>query len=172
MFNTLIASGVVFLQLGIVFLVVAILTDSPVLPRIAPWTTIGLRVLFVGGAFISLVYEYIFLYAPCMLCWYQRIAIFGIAILALTGNVQKSALLRKQISIFAWGGLLFALFHNIIDIFPTGVDVCGATGPSCLARYIYEFGYITIPMMALTVLSLGLLLVYIAKRFPHTTLAE
>lgn len=167
MFTTIVAIGVVLMQLGIVFLIACILTKSPLLPTIAHWATTKVRVIFLASAISSLIYEYIFLYPPCLLCWYQRLAIFSIAILSFTGNLQKSALLRTQIAIMALFGTAVAVFHNIIDIFPTGVDVCGATGPSCLARYVYEFGYITIPMMSLTILVLALIFVYIAKKYPQ-----
>lgn len=155
------------MQLGIVFLIVAILTKSPLLPTIALWATTKIRAIFLASAISSLIYEYVFLYPPCLLCWYQRLAIFAIAILSFTGNLQKSALLRTQIAIMALFGTAVAVFHNIIDIFPTGLDACGSAGPSCLARYVYEFGYITIPMMSLTILALALIFVYIAKKYPQ-----
>ena len=167
MFNTIVAIGVVLMQLGIVFLIVAILTKSPLLPTIALWASTKVRIIFAVSVIGSLIYEHVFLYAPCVLCWYQRIAIFAIAILSFTGNLQKSALLRTQITILAIAGGAVAIFHNVLDIFPLGLDVCGVNGTSCLVRYVYEFGYITIPMMSLTILVLALIFVYIAKKYPQ-----
>ncbi len=82
--------------------------------------------------------------------------------------MRSSRLLQNQILILSVAGFVVALFHTIIDIFPTGLDVCGATGPSCLMRYVYEFGYITIPVMSLTILAAGILLALVARRYPRT----
>lgn len=172
MFTTIVAIGVVLMQLGLVFLIVAILTKSPLLPTIAHWATTILCILFTASVIGSLVYEHVFLYAPCVLCWYQRIAIFSIGILLFTGNLQKSALLRTQITIFAIAGGAVAIFHNILDIFPLGLDVCGVNGTSCLVRYVYAFGYITIPVMSLTILVLALIFVYIAKKYPQASAVQ
>lgn len=166
MFSTVIALGIVILQVCIVICLYLLATKSSLVPHIASRAHILLPVIFIGSALGSLVYEFVLGFEPCLLCWYQRIAIFGIAIISLTADLRKSALLRKQVLILALGGLAVALVHNYIDIFPTGLDICGA-GPSCLKRYVHEFGYITIPMMSLTVLLGGALLGYITKRFPQ-----
>lgn len=169
-FNTLIASGIVALQAGIVFLcIIFFIHNDPALTRLKEWITqkahLIIAIVFIGSAVGSFVYEYGYGYAPCLLCWYQRIAIFGVAILSCTAKVQKSALLQKQLFLFIGAGSAIAIFHNIIDIFPSsGVDVCGAGGVSCLIRYVYEFGYITIPMMSLTVLAFGAIIIAIAKK--------
>ncbi len=165
-FNTAVAIGIVAMQIGIVALILGILAKAPFVSWVARYAHILLGVLFIGGSAASFVYQYGFGYEPCLLCWYQRIAIIPIAILSLTGDIRKSSLLRKQVLTFAIIGFLIAIFHNYIDIFPTGVDVCGE-GVSCLKRYVYEFGYITIPMMSATILMIGILLPILSKRYPH-----
>ncbi|HWC57544.1 MAG TPA: disulfide bond formation protein B [Candidatus Paceibacterota bacterium] len=172
MFTAILAIGTIILQLLIVIVLIALLTQASFLSKVAPYASLALRIIFVGAIAGSLLYEYGFGYAPCLLCWYQRIAIFGIGILAFTGNLWKSALLRTQVLLFASGGFLIAFLHNYIDIFPSGLDVCGATGPSCLMRYVHVFGYITIPMMSATVLLAGILLPLIAKSYPQASIVE
>lgn len=166
MLTTLIAISVVLLQLALIATVVLWLTNKTVVVPIAKYAHLILGIVFIGSALGSLYFSDIVGYEPCLLCWWQRIFIFGIGILALTADIRKSALLRKQVLWFSVIGICIAIFHNIIDIFPTGLDVCGE-GASCLARYVYEFSYITIPMMSLTVLVSGLVLALLAKRFPQ-----
>ncbi len=172
MFSTLIALGTIAIQIFIVVMVVAWIMKAPLASWIGKNATVILAVIFIGSTIGSFIYQYGFGYEPCLLCWYQRIAIIPIAILSLTGNLTKSRLLRRQILILATIGFIIALFHNYIDIFPgSGVDVCGATSVSCLVRYVYEFGYITIPMMSATILLAGILLPVLAGRYPQESVA-
>ncbi len=157
MFTKIVALGIIALQIGTLAFIVLWITKSPLLLRITRHSHILLSTIFIGSAFASLIYEFVFGFEPCLLCWYQRIAIFGVAILSVTGDIRKSRLLQKQVFIFSLLGLLVAIIHNYIDIVPTGIDICGA-GPSCLKRYIYEFGYITIPMASFTALLAGFVL--------------
>ena len=171
MFTTLIALGVIAVQIAIVILVVLWIRKSPLLEKIYQSSHLVIPILFIGAALGSLVYEIAFGFEPCLLCWYQRIAIFGVAILSLTGDFRKSRLLQKQVLVFSALGLLIAILHNYIDIIPTGIDICGA-GPSCLKRYVYEFGYITIPMASLTTLLAGTLLSSFALKYTTATVLK
>lgn len=164
MFTTLLALGTIGIQLATVVFVVLWIQKSPLLKKIYPHIPLILGALFVSSVLGSLIYEYSLGYEPCILCWYQRIAIFGIAILSLTGNILSNKVLQKQILIFSVLGLVVAVLHNYIDIIPNGPDICGS-GPSCLKRYAHEFGYITIPMMSFTVLLAGTVLALFAKKY-------
>lgn len=163
MFTTLVAIGIIVLQIFIVAFVFLYFKKHSFLKKIYRYSHLILPIVFTGSALGSLIFEFVYGFEPCLLCWYQRIFIFGIAILSLTGDVRKNKFLQKQVFIFSIIGIVIALIHNYIDIFPSGLDICGA-GPSCLKRYIYEFGYITIPMMSLTVLISGLLISILAKK--------
>ncbi len=157
MFSTIVALGVIALQIGIVIFIALWISKSSLLLKIQEKSHIILATTFIGSALGSLLYEYSLGFEPCLLCWYQRIAIFGIAILSLTADIRKSDTLKKQVLLFSILGLGVAILHNYIDLVPSGLDICGA-GPSCLKRYVSEFGYITIPMMSFTVLLSGALL--------------
>ncbi len=165
-FNT--ASAVGILVLGAITLLtfVLLLLRHPLVARIAPYSSMILRVIFIGAALASLTYELVLGYTPCLLCWYQRMAIFPIAILLLTADIRGSALLRKQVLLLAAMGFIVALFHNYIDIAPNGLDVCGA-GPSCLLRYVNVFGFVTIPLMSGIVLFSGIVFTWTATRYPQ-----
>lgn len=98
-------------------------------------------------------------YTPCLLCWYQRIAIYPVSILLITAFATKSL---KQIPKFILPlsiiGVLISGFHYLEQVLRTinpefdsltDCSVYGAT-PSCVESYVMHFGYITIPNMALT----------------------
>ncbi len=164
MFTTLVALGVIALQVTIVTFIVLWAGRSPFLKYIHRHSNVAIALVFIASAIISMIYEYGFGYEPCLLCWYQRIAIFGIALLSLTGDIRKNKTLQKQILLFSLLGLMVAILHNYIDLVPSGLDICG-TGPSCLKRYIYEFGYITIPMMSFTTLLFGSLVSFFLIKY-------
>lgn len=172
MFTTLVALGTIGLQIATAAFIVLWIGKSPLLKKVHGKTNIIIAVLFISSALVSLIYEYSFGYEPCLLCWYQRIAIFGIALLSLTGDVRKNKTLQKQVLLFSLLGLGIAILHNYIDIIPSGIDICG-TGPSCLKRYIYEFGYITIPMMSFTLLLSGSVLsLFLIKHKEESTVLK
>ena len=172
MFDTIIAIGTIALQIAIIILVIGIITRAPFMRWIRSHATLIMRGTFIGAALISLIYQYWFLYPPCLLCWYQRIAIFAIAIISCTASFTRSALLRTQVLVLSICGGAVALFHVFIEAFPSaGLDVCGTTSISCLTRYVYEFGYITIPVMSLTILIFAAILSSM-RGYPHEHVAN
>ncbi len=104
----------------------------------------------------SLFFSEIMNFAPCSLCWYQRIALFPLVILLFRGLFPFD----KAVIKFAWPialiGLLIAIYHNLIytGIIPESMQPC-TQGVSCTEDYL-EFGFITIPFLAL--LSFGSIL--------------
>ena len=138
-----------------------------VLAPIATHASTILRVIFIGAALGSFYYSDVLGYTPCLLCWYQRIFIFGIALLSLTTTISKNKLLQNQTILFASIGAAIAAFHNILNWFPTGITVCGTSGVSCTILYVNTFGFLTIPLMSLITLLAGLLLTLLVKRYPQ-----
>ena len=165
-FNTIVALGAIALQLGIICILVGWAIKAPFVRYIASHTGIILASIFTIATLLSLIYQYGLGYEPCILCWYQRILIIPIALIAWTANMRTSKLLQTQVLTLASIGIAIALFHVGIEQFPGGIDVCGANGISCTVRYVYEFGYITIPVMSLTTLATGFVLALLAKKYP------
>lgn len=177
LFNTLTAAGVLVILLFLILLVVSWLTDNPIADWTAKHASVILRVIFAAAVISSLIYSNYFDYAPCLMCWYERICIYPVAILLFTDSVRKSALLQRQIILLSAAGLLIALYHNLITIFPNIEDgVCSLGGVSCQIRYVYQFGFVSIPMMSAVVLLSGILITALTMRkskgYPHESLAN
>jgi len=108
----------------------------------------------------SLYYSEILGYNPCKLCWLQRIFIypqtflFGVALII---KDRKIAIYSIVLSFF--GGLI-ASFHYWLQISNTLSFSCDVIGnsSSCTEKFFLQFGYITIPVMALTVFILLIIL--------------
>ena len=173
LFNTLLAAGSLVILVFLVLMIVSWLTDNPIAAWTAKHSGLILRIIFAGAVIGSLIYSNYFDYAPCLLCWYQRICIFPIAILLFTDNIRTSKLLQRQILLLSSAGFLVALLHNYITVFPSsGIEVCGTSGVSCLNMYVNQFGFVTIPLMSGIILLSGILLSVLAMRYPHSLVAK
>lgn len=168
MFNAIVALGAIGIILGIVILLFGIFTKQNYVRDFRNSTHYILTIIFALAVTISMIYSNYLGYAPCVLCWYQRIAIFGILFLSFVGDITNNITIRKAIRTFAWLGLIPAAIHVLMDYVPRfNIDVCGVDGISCSARYVFEFGFVTVPLMSLVTLVSALVLTYIAGRYPH-----
>ncbi len=168
--NTLVSISVIALDIALVAFV--IVRFAPGLSYTKIESTIhtyrvGIVTVITALAMIgSLVYSNIIGYPPCWLCWMQRIAIYPIAILGITALVRNEKTIIPYIKVLAWTGWVIALYH--IFIYYTGYSPlpCDASA-TCTARYVYEFGFMTIPLMSFSVLS-AVLVVIGARKGEHT----
>ncbi|HCY84634.1 MAG TPA: disulfide bond formation protein B [Desulfobacteraceae bacterium] len=114
----------------------------------------------LGSIFFSHVMEF----APCVLCWYQRICLFPLVIILATGlfpfdgRVIKYAL---PLAVIGWGT---ALYHTLLyaGIISKELSPC-TQGISCTEKYIELFGFISIPMMSLMAFSLIIAVLIVLK---------
>lgn len=122
---------------------------------------IGFFITFFSTIF-SLIYSEIIGYAPCYLCWYQRIAIYPLVILFTVALFQKSKRKNnsgpfKDTEVIKYAfplvvlGFVFSAYQNFIYYFGDTSGPCDASGVSCYQKLVDLFGgYISIPMLALT----------------------
>ena len=112
----------------------------------------------------SLIYSNVIGYPPCLLCWYLRIAFYPQVLLFAMAMFKKD----KKVIDYALGlslfGLLISIYHVISENIGYSVLPCEASGPSCLTKYVYEYGFITIPVMGLVSLGTLFLILLVAKR--------
>lgn len=86
----------------------------------------------------------------CVLCWYQRICMFPLAIILPLGLFPFDARIVRYAFPLAVGGAGFALFHVLLvaGYIPEDVQPC-TRGVPCSETYFELFGFITIPLLAL-----------------------
>lgn len=87
---------------------------------------------------------------PCLLCWYQRIAMYPLVVIILSGIVMRDSRMRNYALPVCFIGLAVSIYHNLLyyRIIPESIAPC-AQGISCTSRQIEWLGFITIPLMAL-----------------------
>ena len=90
-------------------------------------------------------------FAPCKLCWYQRIAMYSLAVLLLIAALRRDKNIRHYAVPLAAIGFLLSSYHYLIEWYPS---LEGATGScditvSCTAPWFRQFGFISLSLMAL-----------------------
>lgn len=98
----------------------------------------------------SLYFSEIMHFPPCILCWYQRIFMYPLAILIPIGIIKKDKNLAYYVLPLTIIGGLFAIYHNLLywNIIPESFTPCAA-GISCTTKFIEWFGFVTIPFLSL-----------------------
>jgi len=98
---------------------------------------------------------------PCKLCWYQRIAMYPLAVILPIAAFRKDGGVRIYAAALAIIGAMIAGYHRFIQSYPQfDTGSCSATGPSCSSPLVMEFGFVTIPYMALSAFLLILALLW------------
>ena len=112
----------------------------------------------------SLFFSYVMEFAPCVLCWYQRIFLFPLVIILAVGLFPVDKSVVKYALPLAIAGWLTAAYHNLLyaGIIPESIQPC-SQGVSCTEEYIDLFGFLSIPMLALLSFSTIITLLIILK---------
>ena len=113
----------------------------------------------------SLLYSDYFDLIPCRLCWYQRIAMYPLAVILLIAALRRDNAGARRYGIpLAVVGTIIAAYHYLIQQFPSlEAGSCSLEAP-CSAPYIWEFDFISIPYMALAGFALILVLLLTTER--------
>jgi disulfide bond formation protein DsbB len=126
------------------------------LQRQALWAAWVVAAVATGG---SLYFSEVAGFIPCQLCWYQRIAMYPLAITLLVGAVLRDRRTALYSLVFPVVGALVSIRHIYIEINPEAESPSCRVGAPCSLKWIEEFGYVTIPVLALTAFTLiGMLL--------------
>ncbi|MEK6844483.1 MAG: disulfide bond formation protein B [Nanoarchaeota archaeon] len=113
----------------------------------------------------SLYYSDILGYEPCKLCWYQRIFIYPQVLLFFIAALKRdSRIAIYSIFLSLLGGIIASL-HYYIQITNNNLFSCSVIGysASCAQQFFLKYGYITIPMMAVTAFIILILFGIIKK---------
>jgi disulfide bond formation protein DsbB len=113
----------------------------------------------LGSLFFSEIADFI----PCRLCWFQRIAMYPLAVLLLIGAVRRDV---RGVALYALPfpivGALVSVYHIYIENHPEAESAGCTVGAPCSTKWINEFGYVTIPTLAITAFAAILTLLIFA----------
>ena len=135
----------------------------------AAWDTLGPSAIWLaflvaltatlGSLYLSEVAHFI----PCVLCWYQRIAMYPLVpILLIAAWKGDAGIWRYTVPVAAIGAAI-SIYHYQLERFPNQASVsCSAEAP-CTVVWIWRFHLISIPFMALSGFALIVALLLVAR---------
>jgi len=102
-------------------------------------------------------------FPPCVLCWYQRIAMYPLVpVLALAARRHDHDVKVYALPLAVIGALISA-YHVLVERYPSlETGACDPTNP-CSIVWVRRFGYLTIPTMALSAFALIATLLLVAR---------
>ena len=102
---------------------------------------------------------------PCVLCWYQRIAMFPLVLILALGllPVFDDRCVRYALPLAVAGGAV-ALYHTLLywGVVPKDLVPCGQ-GPSCTDVKQTLFGMVPLPLISLAAFTLVVVLLLLVK---------
>jgi Disulfide bond formation protein DsbB len=144
-------------NVGVVAVLVALLTRQRWRPARRFLVTVRPLALFLAWlvaavAMIgSLYFSEVAHYDPCKLCWYQRIAMYPLAIILAIALAVRDNGVRRYVVPLAAIGAVISSYHYLIEWYPNleGNGTCSLAVP-CTFVWFRRFGFVSLPYMALS----------------------
>ena len=117
------------------------------------WAAFVVSSIATGG---SLFFSEIAHFVPCELCWYQRICMYPLSLLTLFAAVHGDYRLPRYLLPITLVGGGVSVYHLLVENKVVGQSqACLISAPGgCGVKWINEFGYMTIPTLALSAFAL------------------
>jgi disulfide bond formation protein DsbB len=112
----------------------------------------------------SLYFSEVAHFTPCKLCWYQRIAMYPFVIVLLVAAKRRDRGVAWYVVPVATIGACFAAYQTQLQAFPHQYSsFCTLTEP-CTVRFVWEFGFVSLPFMALSAFVFIITMTLVATR--------
>lgn len=105
----------------------------------------------LGGMFLTLFYSEVLHYAPCDLCWYQRVFLYPQVFLFAYAWYKKDRAVLPYTLILSLCGLVVATYHHFLQMGYDLLKPCSSApfAVDCAKPSFIEFGFVTFPFMAI-----------------------
>ena len=119
----------------------------------------------MAALFGSLFFSEVMGLEPCVLCWWQRIFIYPLAVLFLVGLFPFDRSVVRYtlpLAVIGWG---FAVYHYLVysGFIPESLQPCSEK-LSCAEVNLELMGFITIPMLSILSYSAIIVLLLILRK--------
>jgi disulfide bond formation protein DsbB len=113
----------------------------------------------LGSLYLSEVAHFV----PCPLCWYQRICMYPLSVALLVGGLRRDRFVYTYILPPAIIGAAIAIYHTQLQAFPKQSGPFCDAQELCKARYIYEWGFVSIPFMSLSAFTFIIVMMFVLR---------
>lgn len=113
----------------------------------------------------SLFFSDVMKLPPCVLCWYQRIAMYPLCVILAVSILRRDGMGRIYGLPLAIAGFAVAVYHNLLyyRIIPDSITPC-TSGISCTSKQVEWLGFVTIPLLSLMAFFCVIVLLYLAGK--------
>lgn len=98
----------------------------------------------LGSLYMSEVAKF----PPCILCWYQRIAMYPLVVILGVAALRRDRAVKWYVVPLALVGLGISIYHYLVERFPDSVSFSCSTDVPCSTVWVWEFHFLSIPAMA------------------------
>jgi disulfide bond formation protein DsbB len=135
------------------------------------WLAFVVTAVATGG---SLFFSEVANFVPCELCWFQRIFMYPLAIVTLLAAIANDHRVARYLLPLPVIGAGISVYHILVEERVVGqTTACLISAPGgCAVKWIDEFGYVTIPVLALTAFVLAFALLAFAAFEPSADEGE
>jgi disulfide bond formation protein DsbB len=132
------------------------------------WLAFLVAAIATGG---SLFFSEIAHFVPCELCWYQRICMYPLSITTLLAGLYDDPRAARYLLPLPVVGAGVSVYHLLVENGVVGESLtCRISAPGgCTVKWINQFGYVTIPTLALTAFALVFAFLLLAAYEPRAT---
>jgi len=168
--NLLVGTGglVLLLTAAVLFVDIAFFKRALLGEVIERWGLLIASALSIIAVVMALFYSEYLGFVPCGLCWTMRIFVFSQAFImpvALITRDRGAALYGIVLSV---PGIVVGLYQHYLQMGGGDFLPCPAAGGDCSKRILFEYGFMTFPLVGVSLL-LFLLAVYIHLYRAHHT---
>ena len=157
-----VALGAVLLASGLMWLV----PRTPVARAAPSLTLLAAAAVALVATLGSLYFSELRHFVPCTLCWYQRLAMYPLALMLVLAALRGEEAVRRFALPLAGAGWLVAVYHVAEEKFSFApLGTCSVVGGvSCTTEWVNYLGVFTIPVLSFSAFTLLLVLLAWRRR--------
>jgi len=125
----------------------------------------GTALLATAGSFF---FSNVLHFAPCVLCWWQRIFMYPLVIILAVAIINKDRMIHRYVLPLSVLGAALSLYQNLLTwgIIPESAAPC-QIGVSCTKLYVNYLGFITIPFLSLLAFAFITIVMFVNKKYEN-----
>jgi disulfide bond formation protein DsbB len=148
--NYILALLGVIVLLSTVFLIIDLKTNRSLKPVVEKYGLLLAFLVTFGGSAMTLFYSEVLGFIPCGLCWMQRVFLYPQVFLLGTALWLKEQTIKIYALVLCVPGIIIGLYQHYMQMGGADLGVCptAGVGADCSERIMFEFGFMTFPLLS------------------------